>query len=326
MKIRVQVKILGYLQSLFTWSGDPQQDEPLDFIETSFRFGGYYIRPIKENELAMYKETTPVKYCFESIRDVEQARYVVDGAIDVAPLVRQVTYPLLIAFRIFKQGYVNIFPIHIEILQDGAPRPFAFSWQESSLARPHSWYFLREKEFKSFETFITETTQVLGNRSVESYPEFLSFVKGGYDRQLDLKSAVTDYIVALDSLFGIRKGNGCKLPLMTSTLLEDDFAKKKDVYEFLRKAYSERSKLSHYGRLKEWSEKDLKPNVMRLEEIVRRTLRIYLEYLLKGKDKSDLRSDVKRMIRTDDRNKILTHDCSGSPAAGKPRDKGNRLK
>lgn len=292
----MKVHILAYLQGLeFLRSKEMSATSPPEFITKKFNVGNYLIRPLTKEEMKEYKERynehIPARFGCEVHLDADEKEYTCGTTLDVNPLIDQTIFPMITAFRIFKSGYVNAYPINAEIWLDNARKPYILG-QKVSLTRQTRGYILSGEEIKRFKTLFSDILKVLDTSPISKFPELVLFNKGVDDSQLHPDFSIVDFIGALESLALVDVEHRFKLSLMISTLTGNTPEKRGDVFDYLKLAYDARSQLVHNGIISDKINKKLEGKKMQLEDIARRALKTYIKYRLIHKNKVCLADDI----------------------------------
>lgn len=143
-------------------------------------------------------------------------------------------------------------------------------------------YDIQQDELERMVKFVEEMKEVARAQfEVALHRLHLSF-----DRDLAQDQAI-DLFVALESLFSDdRDAITYKMALRTAYLLEPESIERKELFQFLKRAYSARSAIIHGGNTSSWlTKKDDTSgqiNLDKLEDVVKRVLHQLLQHAQRG--------------------------------------------
>ncbi|MDG7047629.1 MAG: hypothetical protein JRN61_01465 [Nitrososphaerota archaeon] len=215
----------------------------------------------------------------------------------IIAIVKNKVRPLITALHLYQSGYVNPFPVVIKITRDDGIEMFPITLGIFVMKYITRAYAIARAKLDDFSKSIAKTIELL--RDVKDELPFNYLNSGLMQSDLaasvlpfyDNKIALLDYIAGMESLFGIEFELQFRLSFYVAEALGKDYEERKKYKDSISELYGIRSKIAHGDDVGK-TEEELEDLSKKAEDILRRLLNNYLQYLAKGRRKEDFKKDI----------------------------------
>lgn len=293
--------IYSQLEGLMTdteWKGEPNVDFS---VFPSFDVSGFKITHImnlkeelKDFPLSHFFSTVTTAplgiMSFVAIKEISEEKNV------MPPIeARHELDALVTCFRLFQSGYVGWGISFFLGSETKFGNMFGNTLRDSGGGRA---YRLKEANIPEFVKYAEKVFPIVLELGKNKGELMFKFFNRGLNDTLrwEFKASLVDYFISLESLFRLQKNNSMNDSILKASIINgDSVVDRVDTYKKLRLIKDKRNKIVH-GAYKHYDMNELQEDCTFLERVIRKNLRIILNYEVSGKGYDGLLKDLDRTI------------------------------